>query len=129
MTIGEKIKQKRDALGWSQAELAKRARVSQQLITRLETGKVSETKRIVQIAKVFGMTAEELQGEESPSNAMAPDQLVHRICDFLCRERDEPECRQCPLKVETQYGQGTVGCVLRAQELINIIRSKKVSRT
>lgn len=120
MTIGDRIKAERDARGWSQAQLAKRAGVSQQLITRLETGKARETKRIVQLAKVFGMTAEDLQGEQS--SAIAPERLAHRVCDFLRRELDEPECRKCPLKVATQYGSGTVACVLRAQELIKIVR-------
>lgn len=122
MTIGERIKAARDARGWSQLQLAKRAGVSQQLITRLETGKVNATKRIVQLAKVFGMTAEELEGHASPPTAMPPEQLIHRVCDFLRRELDEAECRKCPLKVETQYGPGTIACVLRAQELIKTVR-------
>lgn len=124
-TIGNRIKAERDARGWSQQQLAKRAGVSQQLITRLETGKTLETKRIVQFAKAFGMTAEELQGGASPPTAIAPEQLVHRVCDFLRRERDELECNKCPLKVTTQYGPGTVGCVLRAEELINIVRGSQ----
>lgn len=125
MTIGERIKAERDARGWSQQQLAKRAGVSQQLITRLETGKVFETKRIMQLAKAFGLTAEALQGNVSSITAIPPEKLVHHVCDFLRRELDEPECRKCPLKVETQYGSGTVGCVLRAQELINIVRGSQ----
>jgi hypothetical protein len=48
---------------------------------------------------------------------------VHRVCQFL---RDEIElaggtartCQQCELTVESHYGQGIPGCVLRAQQLI-----------
>jgi transcriptional regulator with XRE-family HTH domain len=100
MTIGDRIKAERDARGWSQQKLAKRAGVSQQLITRLETGKVNETKRIVQLAKAFGITAEELQAEPPPPTAMPTEQLVHRVCDFMRRELDEPECNKCAREFE-----------------------------
>jgi hypothetical protein len=50
-------------------------------------------------------------------------EIVHRVCQFL---RDEIElaggnarkCQQCELTVESHYGQGVPGCVLRAQQLI-----------
>lgn len=51
----------------TQAQLAKRADVSQQLITKLETGGARETGKLVQIASALGVTAEELQvGEPRP---------------------------------------------------------------
>lgn len=45
--------------GWSQAELAKYAKVSQQLITKIETGKVSESRKLPQIAAAFGLSVEQ----------------------------------------------------------------------
>lgn len=64
MTIGDRIKWKRLQLGWSQVELAKAAGISQQLVTRLETGKQIETTKARPIARAFGMTTDELLGDE-----------------------------------------------------------------
>lgn len=60
MVLGDRIKEKRLALGWSQQKLAKHAGVSQQIITRLETGKVFETKKALPIAKALGMSVDAL---------------------------------------------------------------------
>lgn len=58
----------------------------------------------------------------TPTQAPSKE-IVHRVCQFL---RDEIEiaggsarkCQQCELTVESHYGQGVPGCVLRAQQLI-----------
>ena len=43
MTLGEKLKALREARGWSQHELAQRARVRQALVSELESGKKEDT--------------------------------------------------------------------------------------
>jgi len=43
MTLGEKVKALREARGWSQAELARRARVRQALLSELESGRKEDT--------------------------------------------------------------------------------------
>lgn len=58
MTLAARIKDARVTLGLTQAELAKRARLSQQMIGKLESGKTLETSRIVAIAKALGVSPE-----------------------------------------------------------------------
>lgn len=54
---------------------------------------------------------------------MNESELIHRVCHWLRTEYDEHgRCEQCPLKVESPYGPGTQACVLRAQEVIEIVR-------
>lgn len=60
MELGERIKMARKASRWTQVELAQRARVSQQLIAKLESGEVKETRKLPQIAEAFGMSVDAL---------------------------------------------------------------------
>jgi transcriptional regulator with XRE-family HTH domain len=54
MNIGEKIKQRRKELRWSQRDLAERMGYNHSTITRIETGKIDiPQSRIVQFAEVL----------------------------------------------------------------------------
>lgn len=65
--LKEAIKRLREHRGWTQAQLAKQAKVSQQLIWKIESGMVAETRKLPSIAAAFGLTVEELLGNhESP---------------------------------------------------------------
>lgn len=66
MKLSERVKACRAAAGWSQVELAARARVSQQLIGKLETGDVLETRKLPQLAAAFRMTLDELLSDSEP---------------------------------------------------------------
>lgn len=59
-SLGEIIRKLRTDAGWSQVQLATRAKVSQQLIGKLEKGTALESRKIVNIAAAFGMTVEQL---------------------------------------------------------------------
>jgi transcriptional regulator with XRE-family HTH domain len=54
------VKELRRQAGWSQEELAKKAGVSQQLIGKIETGKIAESRKLQRIAKAFNLTVEQL---------------------------------------------------------------------
>lgn len=56
--LGERIHRRRVELGWSQAELAKRAGVSQGTIAQLETAAITRTKHLVEIAHALGVSSE-----------------------------------------------------------------------
>ena len=43
MTLGEKLKDLREARGWSQSELARQARVRQALLSELESGRKADS--------------------------------------------------------------------------------------
>jgi transcriptional regulator with XRE-family HTH domain len=65
MKIGEKIKQRRNELKWSQRELAAKMGYNHSTITRIETGKIDiPQSRIVQFAEVLGVTVAYLMNWE-----------------------------------------------------------------
>ena len=71
--LGDRIKALRDAQGWTQQQLADKAKVSQQLVWKIESGQVSETKKLPALAKAFGMTVEQLlAGRSDVREATAP---------------------------------------------------------
>lgn len=52
------------------------------------------------------------------------EEITHRVCHWLKTEYDENgKCERCPLTVETPYGKGAYYCVMRAKEIIEIVRS------
>lgn len=62
----------------------------------------------------------------------ASKEMIHRVCNWLREESalnagcDAVPCRKCELVVSCgPYGDGVLGCVLRAQELIEIVREVK----
>lgn len=75
MTIGERIKRKRQELKWSQRELSKRMGYqNHSTITKIEAGKVDiPQSRIVQFAEVLGVSIAHLMGwdEEIEKDAVA----------------------------------------------------------
>lgn len=75
--LGTQIRDLRKKSGLTQQDLAKRAKVSQQLITKLETGQSVETRKLPQIAYALGVTVEELIGGDMGSKE--PRQPYHGI--------------------------------------------------
>lgn len=59
-TIAERVIALRKGLGWSQSELARRARVRQQAVSRLEAGEVENPRSVGALAKALGTTADYL---------------------------------------------------------------------
>ena len=64
MTIGSRIKKRRQELGWSQRELAQRVNTRQATIADLERGAQQETSTalIRRLAKTLGVTSDWLIG-------------------------------------------------------------------
>lgn len=87
MTIGEKIKQRRTELKWSQRELSDRMKYSNHsTITRIESGKVDiPQSRIVQFAEVLGVSVAYLMGwdEEIKKD---PEAMAERHFEILLDE-------------------------------------------
>jgi transcriptional regulator with XRE-family HTH domain len=83
MTLGEQLKALRTAHGWTQKELAQRARVRQALISDLEQGKIADTKTrsMQRLAEALGVTLDALIGpypgppdpEDSPGEVHSLD--------------------------------------------------------
>ena len=63
MKIGERIKQRRTELNWSQRDLAEKMGYNHSTITRIETGKIDISQsRVVQFSKVLGVSIAYLMG-------------------------------------------------------------------
>ena len=85
MTLGEKILNMRKARGWSQEELADRAGVSRQAVSRWESGSAKpDADKIIVICDLFGISADYLLRDnyagERPVGAAGqkgPEQLVN----------------------------------------------------
>jgi transcriptional regulator with XRE-family HTH domain len=66
MSVGERLRRARLAKGWTQAELAQAAGVSQAYVSELERGRGGAPKRIAAISKVLGVSSE---AEERPTQS------------------------------------------------------------
>ncbi len=63
--IGTKIRDAREAHGWTQDELADRAGVTQGAVGHLESGRTKRPQKLPEIARALGVTVEWLTDEES----------------------------------------------------------------
>lgn len=85
MNIGDRIRNRRNELGWSQRELAsKMGYNNNSTITRIESGKVDiPQSRIVQFAKVLGVSVAHLMGweEMQKNNDIITDAIVRMRSD------------------------------------------------
>ena len=78
MTLGEKIARLRTDRGMSQGALAEALEVSRQSVSKWETdGSVPELDKLVNLAKLFDVTLDELvMGEETPRRDTPPPQVI-----------------------------------------------------
>lgn len=60
MTLGRTVKEMREAKGWTQAQLASRARVERSTIQNVESGRVARPNSLPHIADALGVTVSEL---------------------------------------------------------------------
>lgn len=84
MGIGEKIRQRRMELGWSQRDLAEKMGYNHSTITRIEQGKVDVYQnKIVQFSKVMGVPVAYLMGweEEQKKNDIQADIILRMRTD------------------------------------------------
>ena len=85
MTIGERIKQRRQELKWSQRELAAKMDYSHHsTLARIESGAVDVSQtRIVQFSKVLGVSIAYLMGweEEEKKNDIQADIILKMRTD------------------------------------------------
>ena len=85
MKIGEKIKQRRKELRWSQRELAEKMGYNHSTITRIETGKIDiPQSRILQFADVLHTDISYLMDreEEKPVQEDELSENVRRLVEF-----------------------------------------------
>lgn len=90
MTIGEKIKRYRKALGLTQTELGERLGVKTNAVSKWECGRVEDipTSKIKAMAALFEVQVSELIDEEKTA---APED--DGLAEYLEMLRSRPECR------------------------------------
>lgn len=84
MKIGDRIKQRRMELDWSQRELANKMGYNHSTITRIETGKIDISQsRVVQFSEVLGVSIAYLMGweEEQKKNDVQADIILRMRTD------------------------------------------------
>lgn len=86
MKIGDRIKQRRIELDWSQRDLAEKMGYNHSTITRIETGKIDITQsRVVQFSEVLGVSIAYLMGWEDD------EQKNDIIADVVLKMRTDTE--------------------------------------
>ena len=84
MKIGDRIKQRRMELDWSQRELANKMGYNHSTITRIETGKIDISQsRVIQFSEVLGVSIAYLMGweEEQKKNDIQSDIILKMRTD------------------------------------------------
>jgi len=84
MKIGDRIKERRIELNWSQRELAAKMGYNHSTITRIETGKIDISQsRVVQFSEVLGVSIAYLMGweEEQKKNDIQADIILKMRTD------------------------------------------------
>lgn len=70
-----RIKEERDARGWTQSELARRAHATQQAIQRYESGeREPKVSAVINIAAALGVTLSYLLGLDEDENVLSPNE-------------------------------------------------------
>lgn len=85
MKNGSRIRQAREALGWSQAELAEKAGTNQQTIDRIESGKTQHSRATPAVLRALGLETDQ---SNTPDIKLEPARLVPG--EQLVGERDLP---------------------------------------
>ena len=81
MTLGEKILNMRKARGWSQEELADRAGVSRQAVSRWESGSAKpDADKIIAICDLFGVSADYLLRDNYEGGKTAGPAVPQKPC-------------------------------------------------
>lgn len=93
---GERIRQAREARGWSQADLGKRVGISQPAIQKIEDGRTQNSKFLPQIAGVLSIPIAEL------------DETYGRLPESSIRERVQEPGQDFPIHGVAEGGPGMV---------------------
>jgi transcriptional regulator with XRE-family HTH domain len=73
--LGDRVRQVREERGWTQTELAKRAKIPQSSISTLESGQTKGSPHIVEIALALGVSVYWLRSNRGPKSLTQWQQL------------------------------------------------------
>lgn len=77
ITLGARVLYAREQKGWSQKELARKVAVSQQTISKLEDGKVEQSKYLIELAHALGVSMSWLRyGHSEPPEGKSLEKIL-----------------------------------------------------
>jgi y4mF family transcriptional regulator len=86
-TVGERIKKRRNELGWTQDQLAQKAGISKSFLSDLENGKRSvSADNLLEIARVLSLSLDYLMKGEELEAKTAEVQIPASLSDFAEQE-------------------------------------------
>ena len=99
MGIGENLKRIRRERGLSQSALADKAGVGQQLISQIENGRNTTTKKLPQIAKALGCAIHDLDPAYMPLTAQQDTAVMQKFTRIV-EANDEAQLRELELYLD-----------------------------
>lgn len=99
MGIGENLKRIRRERGLSQSALADKASVGQQLISQIENGRNTTTKKLPQIAKALGCAIHDLDPAYMPLTAQQDTAVMQKFTRIV-EANDEAQLRELELYLD-----------------------------
>ncbi|PMK03336.1 LexA family transcriptional regulator [Vibrio sp. 10N.261.55.A7] len=110
MSLADRVKQRRKELGLSQAELAEKVGVAQQSIHKIEDGRTSKPRNIVQLAEALRCDASWLHGLSNPfptttTNPASPIEVKkNALPDIIFIDEPELSLHRVPILSQVQAG-------------------------
>ncbi len=86
-SLKDRLKELREARGWTQAQLAARAKVERSTIQNVESGRVQRPNTLPHIADALGVTVEELTGDAEPQSVDELEEILEELTAALDRFR------------------------------------------
>ena len=77
--LGTTLRAWRDSREWSQVQLAENAKVSQQLVAKIEKGSVTESRKLPNLARAFGVSVEEFLRGPNPATGVASPSEPYQV--------------------------------------------------
>lgn len=91
MSLGTRIRERRKAVGWSQAKLSDESGISQQMLSKLERGVAFGTTEIVDLARALKVSVDWLETGEGPmlvdETTLEDREIIEEIKSFSPEER------------------------------------------
>lgn len=78
-TLRDRVKELREAKGWTQAQLAARAKVERSTIQNIESGRVQRPNSLAHVADALGVKVAELLGE--PADDSDPFTVIEDLLE------------------------------------------------
>lgn len=94
VTLAARLREARDAKGWTQTELAERAGVSQQVIGKIERGKARQPRYILEIAGALGVSPAWLMYGTDELDDLDEEAIALALSSMRMTEKERRALRQ-----------------------------------